>query len=125
MDISKILILDDEKELLENLAYDLRDYDVYPTTRTKEALSLNRKNNFDCIITDLKIPKQDGFAFIREVQKKSPNIPIIMITAHGDQFIYKKAQELGVTDFINKPYNKEDLLYLLENITADEKKEAI
>ncbi len=125
MNIAKILILDDEKELLENLIYDLDDYDIYPITRTKEAIALANQDSFDCIITDLKIPEKDGFYFIEELKKTAPDTPVIVMTAHGDETIYKKAKEMGVIDFINKPYSREDLLYLIKDILEDNKKEAI
>ena len=118
-----ILILDDETEIIENVVYDFQEIslDVCSAQRADEALKLVEEMNFLCIITDLNLYGDDGFSFIKEVKKIEPDIPIIILTGHGEKSKFENARELGVIDFLNKPYSKEDLIYLVNDLIEESK----
>lgn len=85
-----------------------------------EGLIYSLKNDIDMILVDYMMPNLNGLEFIKEFRKNKKNVPIIMITAAGeDENIHKKAFELGANDFLNKPVNsvilKARVLNLLSN----------
>ena len=116
---STVLLVDDEEELVENLAFDLReDVDEFLTAYNgKDALKVFKENKKDitCIITDIKMPQMNGLQFIQEVRGISSSVPVIFLTAHGDEEQMKLALSLNAFDFSNKPY---DLWELKEMLVA-------
>jgi DNA-binding NtrC family response regulator len=82
----KILIVDDEPDMLKLLSMIIREktsYDVTTTNNPLEALDLAKKNPFDLVITDLKMPGLDGIELLDAVKKVDEDIPFIIITAYS------------------------------------------
>jgi DNA-binding response OmpR family regulator len=107
----KILIVDDEPAVTDLLAYNLRKahYDVLVAADGSEALRLTHQANPDMVLLDLMIPKIDGMDVCRELRKTS-NIPIIMITARGEEVDRVIGLELGADDYVCKPFSVRELL---------------
>ena len=82
-----------------------------------EALEELDKENFDIIITDLEMPKMQGFDLIKEIreQKKLKEIPIIILTGRAGKKHKEKGEQLGANAYITKPFKENDLLKTLEN----------
>jgi DNA-binding response OmpR family regulator len=108
---SKILIVDDEPAVTDLLAYNLRkaNYDVLTATNGREALTVARQSNPDLILLDLMLPEIDGLDVCRELRKTS-DVPIIMITARGEEIDRVVGLELGADDYVSKPFSVRELL---------------
>ncbi len=100
----KILVAEDEKTLAKALMLKLTKagYDVTEAHDGEEALALTAANTYDLILTDLVMPKMDGFHFITEYKKKGVHTPVIVLSNLGQDEDVKKAKELGAVDFFVK-----------------------
>lgn len=113
----KILIVDDEPDMLRLLSMILKEktpYDVVTTNNPIEAVSLVQNENFDLVITDLKMPGLDGLQLLEQVKKKEEDIPVIIITAYGTIEAAMEAINKGGFDFITKPFRKEQIIFTIE-----------
>src|SRR5258707_12079708 len=107
----QVLIVDDEPNLRKILAAQLsRDgYDVLLAEDGEQGLSLLREHHIDLVVTDLKMPKIDGMTLLREALRESPNLPIVMITAHGTVDTAVEALKIGAFDYLTKPFDKDEV----------------
>jgi Response regulators consisting of a CheY-like receiver domain and a winged-helix DNA-binding domain len=113
----RILIVDDE-ELIRDMIKEyisLENYEADEAADGAEALSLVQQKQYDLIILDVMMPKYDGWSFCREIRKTS-QIPIIMLTARGEEYDKLLAFELGVDDYIVKPFSPKELLARIKAI---------
>ncbi len=123
-----ILVVDDEKSVTDLLAYNLRKahYDVLTAADGREALRLAQESRPDLILLDLMIPEVDGLDVCRELRKTSA-VPIIMITARGEEIDRVVGLELGADDYVTKPFSVRELLARVKAVlrrTSEEDKEA-
>ncbi len=102
----KVLIVDDEKLIVKGIRFSLEqeDYEVTCAYDGEEALSLAREGNFDIILLDVMLPKVDGFSVCQQIRDFS-NVPIIMLTAKGEDMDKILGLEYGADDYITKPFN--------------------
>jgi DNA-binding response OmpR family regulator len=107
----KILIVDDEPAVTDLLVYNLRkaNYVVLTAADGREALNMARQSTPDLILLDLMLPGVDGLEVCRELRKTS-DVPIIMITALGEEIDRVVGLELGADDYISKPFSVRELL---------------
>jgi len=107
----RILVVDDEPAVSDLLAYNLRKahYDVVIAADGQEALRQARQTPLDLILLDLMIPEVDGLDVCRELRKTS-NVPIIMITARGEEIDRVVGLELGADDYVTKPFSVHELM---------------
>lgn len=107
----KILVVDDEPSVTDLLAYNLRkaNYDVLTAADGREALNVARQSSPDLILLDLMLPGVDGLDVCRELRKTS-DVPIIMITARGEEIDRVVGLELGADDYVPKPFSVRELL---------------
>ncbi|MBI5529270.1 MAG: sigma-54-dependent Fis family transcriptional regulator [Deltaproteobacteria bacterium] len=107
----RILLADDEVNILKVLSAMLRreGYDVHAAQDGVEALKAFGQKVFDAVITDLKMPGMDGMTLLREIAKKDPDVPVIIITAHGTVDTAVEALKTGAFDYITKPFEQDDL----------------
>ncbi len=111
MDIKKILIVDDDKNICELLRLYL-EKDGFSTIVANdggEALHQAQINNPDLILLDIMMPVLDGWQVCREIRKNS-NVPIIMLTAKGETFDKVLGLELGADDYITKPFDSKEVV---------------
>lgn len=117
---SKVLLVDDEQELLENLSFDLRDTveELFFATNGRDALEIYQEyqSEISCIITDIKMPKMNGLQLISKIRELNKTVPVIFLTAHGDQEQMKLALSLNAFDFISKPYDLWEITEALHNV---------
>lgn len=109
--MSKILIVDDEPAVTDLLAYNLRKagYEPLRAADGREALTVARQSTPDLILLDLMLPGIDGLDVCRELRKTS-DVPIIMITARGEEIDRVVGLELGADDYVAKPFSVRELL---------------
>lgn len=106
-----ILIVDDEKSVTDLLVYNLQktNYQTFVAADGREALRLAREAAPDLILLDVMIPEIDGLDVCRELRKTS-QVPIIMITARGEEIDRVVGLELGADDYVCKPFSVRELL---------------
>tara|TARA_A100001011_G_scaffold400861_1_gene520108 strand:- start:35360 stop:36523 length:1164 start_codon:yes stop_codon:yes gene_type:complete len=105
--MKKILIIEDEEQirrvLLRVLSDEDKNFDLKEAVDGKEGLSLIKKEKFDLILCDIKMPKMDGIEVLQEAKKNKFSSPFIMLTGHGNIDTAVEAMKLGAYDFISKP----------------------
>ena len=104
--MAKILVVDDEKVLVKGITFNLKNegYQVETGYDGEEAVELAREGNFDLIILDLMMPKIDGLQACMKIREFS-NVPVIMLTARGEDADKIIGFECGADDYITKPFN--------------------
>lgn len=114
--MEKILIVDDEKDMQWMLSNLLKEekYEPITTGNAKEALKVVNKASPDLMLLDLKLPDMDGVEVLNKLKDIDRNLPVIMITAHGDINSAVKAIKLGAVDYITKPFDNEDLIHVIK-----------
>lgn len=102
----KILVVDDEKLIVKGLKFSLEQdqYAVDTAFDGEAALEMAEKNDYDLIILDVMLPGKDGMEVLRTIRESS-NIPILMLTAKGDDMDKILGLEYGADDYITKPFN--------------------
>jgi nitrogen regulation protein NR(I) len=107
----QVLIVDDEPNLRKILAAQLsRDgYDVLLAEDGEQGLQILKENHVDLVVTDLKMPKVDGMSLLRQAIAEQPELPIVMITAHGTVDTAVEALKLGAFDYLTKPFDKDEV----------------
>lgn len=111
MENPKVLIVDDEQNILLYLSEALEDEGYAITTKGsgKEAVTVLEKENFDLILVDLKLRDIDGLEVMREAKKYSPDTVVIMLTGHGSLETAVEAMRFGAFDYLLKPCSIQDL----------------
>ncbi len=115
----RILVIDDELDmlmLLRMIIEDNTDYEVETTNNPSEALKMVTENDYDLVISDLKMPGMDGLELCDEVKDIKPDLPLIMITAYGSLETADEAMKKGVADFITKPFRKDSILFTINRV---------
>jgi len=115
--MARILVVDDDQGMREFLEIMLTDegYRVSTASDAGKALARCRKEMFDLIITDLKMPKMDGIGFLRKVKDLSPETIVILITAYASGETAVTAMKEGAYDYIEKDFSIEDLKEIIRN----------
>jgi DNA-binding response OmpR family regulator len=109
--VAHILMIDDDEELAAMVSEYLTAYGLTVTTRTTatDGLKVLSQHRFDALILDVMLPDDDGFAVCQRVRATSP-MPILMLTARGDEMDRIVGLELGADDYLPKPFNPRELL---------------
>lgn len=104
--MNRILIIEDDKDLQEGLAFSfgMDGYEVSCTDTKTEGIKRIKKENYDLILLDCNLPDGSGFDLCREVRSFS-QVPILMLTARDTEMDEVKALELGVDDYMSKPFS--------------------
>jgi two-component system, OmpR family, alkaline phosphatase synthesis response regulator PhoP len=115
---SKILLVEDEESLAVGLEYNLTEegYKVIWAKDGKKALDCFKKTQFDLIILDIMLPYYDGFEVAKKIREKSPEIPILMLTArtHVNDKVHGLA--IGADDYMTKPFHLPELLVRVQGM---------
>ncbi|UCD36206.1 MAG: response regulator [Nitrospiraceae bacterium] len=110
----KILVVDDEKDILELLSYNLKKegYQVTASLNGEEALRLVKDNDFDLCILDLMLPGIQGMELCKMLKSSeaTASIPIIMVTAKSEELDKVLGLEMGADDYITKPFSPRELI---------------
>lgn len=111
-----VLVLDDERNIVAVLKAILekRNFEVYGFTDTREALDSLRTRSYDAAVTDLYMPDIDGMAFLEEVKRLYPGLPVVMITAFGTVDSAVDAIKRGAFDYVTKPFEQSEIVSVLQ-----------
>ena len=107
----KILVVDDEAKIREVIK-EYAEFSGYEVTEAEDgmsALGLCKLNDYDLIIMDIMMPKLDGFSACKEI-KKIKDIPVIMLSARGEEYDKLFGFELGIDDYVVKPFSPKELM---------------
>ena len=122
----KILIIEDEEDLVKGLKLNLADegYKVDWASNGEEGLRKAMEETPDLIILDIMLPKKNGLDVCRELRQKNIFIPIIMLTAKGEEIDKVVGLEIGADDYMTKPFSIRELLARIKAHLRREKREA-
>jgi DNA-binding response OmpR family regulator len=108
----KVLLVDDEREMVSALAERLsfRDIDAEWVTSGKDAIALLDENHFDVLVLDVKMPGLSGLETMKEILRIRPGSKIIFLTGHGSALDHMACKEAGAFSYLMKPINIEILV---------------
>lgn len=109
--MQRILVVDDEK-MIRNVIKEYAEFDGFEVTEAEdgmEAVEICRKEDFDLIVMDIMMPRLDGYSAIKEI-RKTKQIPVIMLSARGEEYDKLFGFELGIDDYVVKPFSPKELM---------------
>jgi DNA-binding NtrC family response regulator len=111
-----VLLADDDDNLRRVLEFQLSEagYEIRAAADGAEAFEIFTNNDFDCVITDLRMPKLSGLELLEKIKNVNAEIPVVVITAFGEVETAVTAMKAGAFDYINKPFNRDEILLTLE-----------
>lgn len=112
IEVRQVLFVDDEAPVRQSAQQwlELYDFQVHSYSRAKEAWGQLHLDFPGVLVSDVRMPETDGLQLLQEVQQEWPDIPVILLTGHGDIAMAVEAMQAGAFDFIEKPYDPERLL---------------
>ena len=117
--MKKILLIEDEEPirrvLIRILEEENKDYEITQCEDGKSGLTTLKKEDFDLVLCDIKMPKMDGVEVLQKVRENGINVPFIMLTGHGNVSTAVEAMKSGAYDFISKPPDLNRLLTAVRN----------
>ena len=115
--VSNTLIVDDEPDIRELLTITLQRMDIPSKAAAdlSEARALLAQEDFDLCLTDMRLPDGDGLELVEHIQQEYPELPVAVITAHGNMETAIQALKTGAFDFVSKPVDLENLRNLVSN----------
>jgi len=120
--VPQISVVDDDDSMRESLRGLLRSVrfgvDVFPSA--EEFLSSDRVRETDCLILDVRMPGMSGLELQRRLVSSYPQMPVIFITAHGDEELRSRALKGGAVDYLLKPFSEEALLNAIQKALSPE-----
>lgn len=114
--MARILLVDDEQGILNTLSILLKTEGHQPTPAlgAKKALEILEQQEFDLMISDIRMAPMDGMELLAIVHEKYPTMAIIMLTAYGQVDTAIESTQLGAFDYVKKPFRTEELLMTIE-----------
>lgn len=114
----KILIVDDEEMIREVLKeyVEFEGNEAFEAADGMEAVKLCKEKDYDLILMDIMMPHLDGFSAVKEI-KKTKDIPVIMLSARGEEYDKLFAFELGVDDYVTKPFSPKEVMARIAAVT--------
>ena len=114
----KVLVIDDDKGLREIIWMTLvPNCEVKTAASVDEGLRIFEALNPDIVIIDFRMPVKNGIQGIREIREIDPEVPVILLTGFADMGMAREAMDLGVTEYMTKPFNVTDLKHTVDNFT--------
>lgn len=116
--MTKILVTDDEEKIREMI----RKYAEYEGFQVEEAqdgliaVQMCEKNSYDLVIMDIMMPNLDGFSACKEIKKTQPQLPFIMLSALGEEYDKVHGFDIGVDDYVVKPFSPKELMMRIHAI---------
>ena len=118
--LTRVLVIDDEPDILELLSMTLERMNLLSDTAAsvKEAIAKLNKRDFDLCLTDLRLPDGSGLEIVNFIQQSIPQLPVAVISAHGNMQAAIDAMKAGAFDFVSKPIDLNQLRALIESALA-------
>lgn len=116
--MAKILIVDDEQKIREMIRK-YAEYEGFSVDEAKdgmEAVNLCADHNYDLVVMDVMMPNLDGFSAVKEIKKDHPELPFIMLSALGEEYDRVHGFDVGVDDYVVKPFFSKELMMRIHAI---------
>ena len=119
-EMMKVAIVDDEKDMRLSISQwlSLSGYDTESFASAAEALSVVGPDYPGIVITDIRMPGMDGLGFLKKLMSSDSALPVMMITGHGDVPMAVEAMRLGAFDFLEKPFDPDNMTAIVRKATA-------
>lgn len=107
----KVLIVDDE-EMIRNVLKEYVEFEggeAFEAADGMQAVQICRAQDFDIILMDVMMPRLDGFSAVKEI-KKTKNVPVIMLSARGEEYDKLFGFEIGADDYVTKPFSPKEVM---------------
>ncbi len=118
-ELQTVVVVDDEEMVLTSIVSFLKlesNYNVVTFTAAHQALGYIRENDIDLVISDYLMPEMDGIRFLAEVRSLKPEVPRIILTGYADkENAIKAINEVGLFQYIEKPWDNNDLMLVIRN----------
>ena len=111
-----VLIVDDSFEMRAYLKELLHDYHCLEAENGLEAIDVLNSKKIDFVLTDYMMPKMNGLEFVARIKESQISVPVLMLTARSDYHSKLEVLRLGIDDYLNKPFDKNELLIRIQNI---------
>lgn len=124
--MSKLLIVDDEANI-RLVVKEYAEFEGYSTDEAEngmQAIEMVKNNDYDLIIMDVMMPKLDGYSACKEI-KKIKNIPVIMLSARGEEYDKLFGFEIGIEDYVVKPFSPKELMARIKVVLKRNAQESI
>jgi two-component system response regulator FixJ len=117
-----IYVIDDDEAVRQSLEFLLKTagYAVRGFESAKDFLEILPKVGFGCVITDVRMPEINGIELLRMVKEVKPDLPVIVITGHGEIALAVQAMKIGALDFLEKPFDDDHLLTSVHSALSQE-----
>ena len=117
--MAKLLIADDEENIREVVREyaEFSGYEIDEAGDGMEAVSMCRERDYDLVILDIMMPKLDGFSACKEI-RKTKDVPIIMMSARSEEYDKLFGFELGIDDYVTKPFSPKELMARVQAVLA-------
>ena len=114
----KILVVDDDVIVIKscNRILETEGFDVKTVPGADEALEVLKKESYDLLLIDVKMPKRDGLYLMKEIRKDLPDIPIIVMSGYPTPETVADAFRSGASQFIPKPFKPDELTKLMRRV---------
>lgn len=108
---SKVLIVDDEEEIRELIGLQLASPErtFHYAANGVEAIDILSKESIDLVVSDIAMPKMNGFELLRKIKLLGLETPVIILTGHADSMVANQLRTYSVRSFINKPWKRNEL----------------
>ena len=114
----KVLIVDDE-DMIRNVLKEYVEFEgnqAFEAADGMEAVRMSRDNDYDIILMDVMMPKLDGFSAVKEI-RKTKDTPVIMLSARGEEYDKLFGFEIGVDDYVTKPFSPKEVMARINAVT--------
>lgn len=119
----KVLIVDDE-EMIRNVLKEYVEFEgneAYEAEDGMQAVKMCKDEDYDVILMDVMMPRLDGFSAVKEIKKFKKDIPVIMLSARGEEYDKLFGFELGVDDYVTKPFSPKEVMARINAVTKRKK----
>jgi len=118
MEKKKILVIDDEQIVLDSVKKILgaEDFDVDPAISSREGLERAMKQDYDLVLTDIRMPEIGGMRILRDIKRSKPATPVVIFTGYATVQSAVQAMKLGASDYIEKPFTPDMLLTTVKKV---------
>lgn len=122
----KVLIVDDE-EMIRNVLKEYVEFEgneAYEAEDGMQAVRMCKDEDYDVILMDVMMPRLDGFSAVKEIKKFKKDVPVIMLSARGEEYDKLFGFELGVDDYVTKPFSPKEVMARINAVTKRKKSTA-
>ena len=111
----KLLVVDDDALVIASCRriLEAEGFDIATAGSADEALEIAQSNRFDLLLVDVKMPRRDGVFFVKEIRKKLPRVPVVVMSGYPTPDTVADVMSAGATRFIPKPFRPDELVRLV------------